>query len=125
MSPDAMFQNNNQSDSESGYVSRTDSKIDFKTISRKTVEISQKIPNPTLGTIKMVEETLSKMSEYPTKNKLWRALPRQVQYPIFKEILKYLGESNKLMFDNDGTIIWTFTDSPELKKLKENTKPLE
>jgi len=120
-----MFQNNNQSDSESGYVSRTDSKIDFKTISRKTVEISQKIPNPTLGTIKMVEETLSKMSEYPTKNKLWRALPRQVQYPIFKEILKYLGESNKLMFDNDGTIIWTFTDSPELKKLKENTKPLE
>ena len=125
MSPDAMFQNNNQNDSESGYVSRTDSRIDFKTTSRKTVEISQKIPNPTLGTIKMVEETLSKMSEYPTKNKLWRALPRQVQYPIFKEILKYLGESNKLMFDNDGTIIWTFIDSPELKKLKENTKPLE
>lgn len=125
MSPDALFQNNNQNDGESGYISGINSKIDFKTTSRKTVEISQKIPNPTLGTIKMVEETLSRMSEYPTKNKLWRALPRQVQYPIFKEILKYLGESNKLMFDNDGTIIWTFIDSPELKKLKENTKPLE
>ncbi|MHB8545921.1 MAG: hypothetical protein ACYDAJ_04070 [Nitrosotalea sp.] len=86
---------------------------------------SDKVPNPTLGTIKMVEETLSKMSEYPTKNKLWRALPRQIQYPSFKMILNYLEESNKIMFDKDGTIIWTFVHSPELQKLKETAQPIE
>jgi hypothetical protein len=46
--------------------------------------------NPTLDTIKMVEQALSKMSEYTSKNRLWRALPRQVQYPTFKAILDYL-----------------------------------
>jgi hypothetical protein len=85
---------------------------------------SERVPNPTLGSIKMVEETLFKMSEYPTKNKLWRALPRQIQYPSFKMILQYLEESNKIMFDKeDGTIIWTFAHSPELQKLKQETKP--
>lgn len=83
-----------------------------------------KVPNPTLGTIKMVEETLSKMSEYPTKNKLWRALPRQIQYPSFKMILNYLEESNKIIFDKDGTIVWTFVHSPELQKLKETAQPI-
>lgn len=84
----------------------------------------QKSPNPTLGTIKMVEETLSKMSDYPTKNKLWRALPRQIQYPSFNVILAYLAESNKIMYDKDGTIIWTFADSSRLEKLKETSKSL-
>lgn len=84
---------------------------------------SEKVANPTLGTIRMVEDTLSKMSEYPTKNKLWRALPRQIQYPALKEILKYLEQSNKIIFDKDGTIIWTFAHTPELQNLKEETKP--
>ncbi len=86
---------------------------------------NEKVPNPTLGTIRMVEDTLSKMSEYPTKNKLWRALPRQIQYPSFKMILSYLEESNKIMFDKDGTIIWTFAHTPELQKLKETAQPIE
>jgi len=110
MNPD-MFQNTE---------SKSDSRFSSSIISGN----EQKTPNPTLGTIKMVEESLSKMSEYPTKNKLWRTLPRQVQYPIFKEILKYLEESNKLIVDKDGKIIWTFVDNPELEKLKENSKSL-
>ena len=73
--------------------------------------------NPTLDTITMVEQTLSKISEYPSKNKLWRALPRQVQYPTFRAVLNYLEESNKIMYDKDGAIIWTFVDNPKLKKL--------
>lgn len=84
----------------------------------------QKSPNPTLGTIKMVEETLAEMSDYPTKNKLWRALPRQIQYPSFNVILAYLAESNKIMYDKDGTIVWTFADSSRLEKLKETSKSL-
>ena len=80
--------------------------------------------NPTLDTIKMVEQTLSKMSEYSSKNKLWRSLPRQVQYPTFKAVLNYLEESNKIMYDADGTIIWTFVDNPKLKRLKETSRSL-
>lgn len=85
---------------------------------------SKNQPNPTLGTIRMVEETLIQMSEYPTKNKLWRALPRQIQYPSFKEILKYLEESNKLITDKDGTLVWIFANDPKTKKLREETKSL-
>lgn len=80
--------------------------------------------NPTLDTIKMVEQTLSKISEYSSKNRLWRALPRQVQYPTFKAVLDYLEESNKIMYDKDGTIIWIFTDNARLKRLKETSKSL-
>jgi len=90
-----------------------------------TIANEDKVPNPTMGSIKMVEEILSKMSEYPTKNKLWRALPRQIQYPSFKMILNYLEESNKIMFDKDGTIIWTFAHSPKLQKLKETAKAIK
>ena len=105
MKTDPMLQNTN---SEHSYENSSD----------------QKSPNPTLGTIKMVEETFSKMLDYPTKNKLWRALPRQIQYPSFNVILAYLAESNKIMYDKDGTIVWTFADSSRLEKLKETSKSL-
>lgn len=82
------------------------------------------VSNPTLDTIKMVEQVLSEMSEYSSKNKLWRALPRQVQYPTFKAVLDYLEGSNKIMYDKDGTIIWIFVDNPKLKRLKETSKSL-
>lgn len=80
--------------------------------------------NPTLDTIRMIEQTLAKMSEYPSKNKLWRTLPRQVQYPTFKAVLDYLEESNKITYDKDGTIIWTFVDNPKLKRLLKTSKSL-
>ncbi|MEX0862801.1 hypothetical protein [Nitrosopumilus sp.] len=100
---------------------------DVKHISRNNTDsktTSKNQPNPTLGTIRMVEETLFEMSEYPTKNKLWRALPRQIQYPSFKEILKYLEESNKLITDKDGSLIWIFANTEKQKKLREETKSL-
>lgn len=106
MSKDLVFQNSNL---ESGIV--TDSK-------------TSKSANPTLGTIRMVEETLSKMMDYPTKNKLWRQLPRQIQYPALQEVLKYLEESNKIVFDKDNKIVWIFTDNPQLQQLKQTSKSL-
>lgn len=72
---------------------------------------------PRLDTIKMVESTLKKQKRYLTKNQLWRALPKQVQYPTFKKILDYLGESNKIIYDKDGTIVWIFADNAKLKRL--------
>ena len=82
-----------------------------KTISKNSSKITKR-PNPTLESIKMVEETLSKMNIYPTKNKLWRNLPRQIQYQTFNVILDYLEKSNKILYDNN-TIVWTFSNTPE------------
>lgn len=90
----------------------------------QSVDDSKNIPNPTLGTIRMVEEALSEMGEYPSKNKLWRQLPRQVQYPIFKEILKYLEESNKIIIDDNGAVIWVFADEQTIKELREKSRKL-
>jgi len=72
---------------------------------------------PRLDTIKMVESTLKKQKKYMTKNQLWRALPKQVQYPTFKKILDYLEESNKIIHDKNGTIVWVFADNAKLKRL--------
>jgi 2-C-methyl-D-erythritol 4-phosphate cytidylyltransferase len=80
--------------------------------------------NPTLDTIRMVEETLSKMMDHPTKNKLWRQLPRQIQYPTLQEVLKYLEESNKIVYDKNNKIVWIFTHNTKLQKLKQTSKSL-
>lgn len=90
-----------------------------KVLQRKKTKSSptKTTANPTLDTIKMVEQTLSKMREYPSKNRLWRALPRQVQYPTFKAVLNYLEESCKILYDKDGAIVWIYADNPKLRKM--------
>lgn len=72
---------------------------------------------PRLDTIEMVEDMISEQKEFSSKNKLWRALPKQVQYKTFTTILDYLEKSNKIMYDKEGTILWIFVDNPKLKKL--------
>jgi hypothetical protein len=72
---------------------------------------------PRLDTIEMVEELISNKKEFSSKNRLWRALPKQVQYPTLLTILKYLEKSNKIMYDKEGSILWIFADNPKLKKL--------
>lgn len=58
-----------------------------------------------------------------SKNQLWRSLPKQVQYPTFVKILDYLEQSNKIMYEKDGTIVWTFVDSAAARKsLRESTR---
>ncbi|MFZ1077220.1 MAG: hypothetical protein WAN47_07305 [Nitrosotalea sp.] len=90
----------------------------------KNKKLKANASNPTLDTIKMVEQMLSKISQYPSKNSLWRALPRQVQYPTFKAVLDYLEESNKIMYDKDRAIVWIFADNIKLKKLLKTSKSL-
>ncbi len=72
---------------------------------------------PRLDTIEMVEDMISKKKEFSSKNKLWRSLPKQVQYKTFVTILEYLEKSNKIMYDKKGSILWIFVDNPKLKKL--------
>ncbi len=88
------------------------SKIISKSYSKST-----KKPNPTLESIHMVEVALSEMQNYPTKNKLWRNLPRQIQYQSFKVILEYLEESNKIIYDGNS-IVWVFSNTPEHEQLQ-------
>jgi len=71
--------------------------------------------DPTLATIRMVENTIRKSSTYPTKKALWQSLPRQVQYQTFKRIIDYLLESHKIIL-NDHEIVWVFPDNPKMKR---------
>ena len=71
--------------------------------------------DPTLATIRMVENAIRKSTNYPTKKALWQSLPRQVQYQTFKRIIDYLLESHKIIL-NDRAIVWVFPDNVTLKR---------
>lgn len=79
---------------------------------------------PRLDTIEMVEDMIRKAKTFPSKNQLWRRLPKQVQYNTFKKILDYLESSNKITYDKDGTIVWIFADNPKLKRLLKEAKKI-
>ncbi|SRR5579885_164289 len=73
---------------------------------------------PTLKTIQMVENVLMKEKEFSSRNKLSRALPKQVQPKTINAILEYLERSNKVMRPKDGSIMWIFAENnPKLMKL--------
>ena len=90
-----------------------------KVVLRRTEKHGSRTPShmPRLDTIEMVEEMISKNKEFSSKNKLWRSLPKQVQYKTFVTILEYLEKSNKIMYDKKGSVLWIFVDNPKLKKL--------
>jgi hypothetical protein len=87
-------------------------------------EMVQKILHePQLDTILMVENAIREAEMYPTKRKLLKSLPRQIQYQTFNRILEYLESSNKIVFDG-RRIIWVFADNPKLKALLESSEKL-
>ena len=69
---------------------------------------------PRLDTVIMVEETIKRMDDYPTKTQLWKALPKKMMYQTFCMIIDYLIESNKIIIGKDGRIVWVW--NPELMK---------
>jgi hypothetical protein len=71
--------------------------------------------DPTLATIRMVENTIRRSTSYPTRKALLQSLPRQVQYQTFKRIIDYLLESHKIIL-NDREIVWVFPDNAKLKR---------
>jgi hypothetical protein len=89
----------------------------------KTMRVSAS-HEPTLPTIQMVEAAIKEVREYPSKYKLWRSLPKSMQYQTLEKVLKYLEASNKIMIDKDGVIIWIFADNPKLEKLLEESTRL-
>lgn len=81
---------------------------------------------PTLNTIEMVEGILASKKEFSSRNKLSRALPKQVQPQTIEVILQYLEKSNKIMRDKTGAILWIFADdNPKLMKLHKTSTELK
>ncbi len=81
------------------------------------------IHRPRLDTVLMVEDTIKKLDYYPTKNQLWRALPKMVMWQTFNVILNYLIDSNKIIIDGDGKVIWVFADNKKTRELLAKSTP--
>lgn len=75
---------------------------------------------PRLDTIMMVEKAIQKASNYPTKNQLWRSLPKQVQYQTLTFIVNYLEELGKIII-KDNQIIWVWGSKRNKRNACKNT----
>lgn len=79
--------------------------------------------NPTLKNILKVEQLLAKYKEFDSKAQLTKKLDVTMRPPVLNVILKYLERSNKVLLDEDGSIIWIYA-SPTAKKSWEKAVPL-
>jgi len=78
---------------------------------------------PRLDTLEMIEDTIKKEQYLESKTKLWKALPRGVQYGTLGIALAYLERSNKITQNKDGSIAWIFVEGEKAKKsLEESTE---
>ncbi len=83
--------------------------------------IQQVLHYPRLDTVIMVEESIKKAKEYPTKAALWRSLKKKMMYQTLLVILDYLSESNKIYMDKtDGKIVWIWNPKGVDQLLKKN-----
>ena len=69
---------------------------------------------PRLDTVIMVEETIKRMDDYPTKTQLLKAVRMNMMCQPFCMIMDYLIETNKIIIGKDGRIVWVW--NPELMK---------
>ena len=73
--------------------------------------------SPTLNTVLMIEDTLSKAGEVVTIGKLKRMLPKQVMHQTLMAVIDYLEYSGKIIV-HDGKVLWAFKPESKLKKMK-------
>ena len=74
---------------------------------------------PRLDTVLMVEEFIRKHSgEYKRKG-LWEKLPKGMMYQTFQVVLSYLFESEKVVADGEGKIVWVWNPGLVRKYMKE------
>ena len=63
--------------------------------------------NPTLETIKMVEESIAMNNGKFGKYQLWRMLPRRMMYQTYQEAISHLVWANRIELRN-RKLFWTF-----------------
>ncbi len=80
------------------------------------------IHQPTLSTIRIVEQKIEKKKYFRSKHQLFQSLHRRVMYPTITTILDYLEESNKIVFNKEGSIVWIFSDSRKMKNSLKRSK---
>lgn len=64
------------------------------------------IHSPTLESVLMVEKAAKEYSGELGKYQLWKRLPRKMMYQTFQAVLSYLLESNKIIIDREGKVVW-------------------
>ncbi len=79
--------------------------------------------NPTLKNILKVEQLMTEYKEFDSKAQLTKKLDVTMRPPVLNVILKYLERSNKILLDEDGSIIWIHA-SPAAKNSWEKTVSL-
>jgi hypothetical protein len=79
---------------------------------------------PRLDTLEMIEDTIRKEQYFETRTRLWKALPRGVQYGTLGVALSYLERSNKIVQNKDGSIAWIFVESDQARKSLERSTEL-
>ena len=70
-----------------------------------------------LDTIKMVEDTIKKFDHYPLKPELQEKLSKTMTSQALDLALNYLENQHKIIYDQDGRILWVAADNLKLKKL--------
>lgn len=78
---------------------------------------------PRLDTLEMIEDVIRKEQYLESRTKLWKMLPRGVQYGTLGTALSYLERSNKITQNKDSSIVWIFVESNRARKsLEESTE---
>ena len=81
------------------------------------IETNDIARSPTLQTVLMVEKFIEQNSGEFKKTELFNKLPRKVMWQTFQVIMEYLENSNKIVIDKGGYVVWIW--NPQLiRKLK-------
>jgi hypothetical protein len=71
--------------------------------------------NPTLRNVATVAKIISENKYFETKSQLNKRLPKAMQYPTFNFILDYLQKTNMIQLNPDGSIMWIYPTTKQLK----------
>lgn len=78
--------------------------------------------NPTLKNILKIEQLFTEYKEFDSKAQLAKKLDVSMRPPVLNIILKYLEISNKILTDNDGSMVWIYASQKAKKSWEKAVK---
>ena len=78
--------------------------------------------NPTLKNILKIEKLFAEYKEFASKAQLAKKLDVTMRPPVLNVILKYLEGSNKILTDNDGSMVWIYASQKAKKRWEKAVK---
>jgi hypothetical protein len=73
--------------------------------------MEQKLRSPTLQTVLMVENFINENSGEFKKTELFNNLPKKVMWQTFQVIIDYLQGINKIIIEDDGSVVYIWNPS--------------